>query len=212
VKTDELIAHLSADLEEAPAHYVGSVLTMGVGLGVLASGFLMLVAMGPRADLALAMAGGAFWMKLAYTLSFAVLGLWMVERLGRSDASARKPVLLLLVPVILLLTVAVVQLMEPGANRHQLVMGDSWKVCAIDILTISVPAFVAAFWALRKLAPTRLSQAGAGAGLLAGGVGASVYAFHCVEYTAPFILIWYTMGMVLAAAIGALIGRRALRW
>jgi hypothetical protein len=47
---------------------------------------------------------------------------------------------------------------------------------------------------------------------LAGAAGASVYAFHCVEYTAPFILIWYTSGMVVAALIGAGISRWALRW
>ena len=212
MKTDELIAHLSDDLVAAPPHYVGRILAMGLGLGFLLSAILMLVAMGPRPDLAVAMAGGAFWMKLAYTLSFAGLGLWLVERLGRSDASARKPMLLLLMPVILLLGVAAVQFMAPGVNRHQLVMGDSWRVCAIDILTLSVPVFVTVFWALRKLAPTRLALAGAGAGLLAGAAGASVYAFHCVEYTAPFILIWYTSGMAAAALIGAGISRWALRW
>jgi hypothetical protein len=212
VKTDELIAHLGDDLTPAPSHYVGRVLAMGLGLGFLLSAILMLVAMGPRPDLAIAMAGGAFWMKLAYTLSFAALGLWMVERLGRSDASARKPTMLLLVPVILLFVVAVIQLTVPGANRHQLMMGDSWRVCALDILTLSVPVFVTVFWALRKLAPTRLALAGAGAGLLAGAAGASVYAFHCVEYTAPFILIWYTSGMAVAALIGAGVSRWALRW
>jgi hypothetical protein len=136
----------------------------------------------------------------------------MVERLGRSDTSARSPALFLVVPMILLLAVAVVQLMEPGVNRHHLVMGDSWRVCALDILTLSVPLFVTMFWALKKLAPTRLGIAGAGAGLLAGAAGASVYAFHCVEYTAPFILIWYTTGIAAAALIGAALGRWALRW
>lgn len=212
MKTDELIGHLSEDLESTPSHYVGRVLAMGLGLGFLLSAILMLAAMGPRPDLASAMEGGAFWMKLAYTLSFTALGLWMVERLGRSDTSAVKPALLLVMPVALLLAVAVIQWMQPGVDRHHLVMGDSWRVCAIDILTISLPAFVATFWALRKLAPTRLALAGAGAGLLAGGIGASVYAFHCVEYTAPFILIWYTSGMAAAALIGAVIGRWALRW
>ena len=212
MKTDELIAHLSDNLAPAPPHYVGRVLAMGLGLSILLSAILMLVAMGPRPDLAVAMAGGAFWMKLAYTLSFAILGFWIVERLGRSDASARMPALFLAVPVILLLAVAIMQMMAPGANRHYLMMGESWRVCAIDILAVSVPAFVAVFWALRKLAPTRLNLAGAGAGLLAGAVGASVYAFHCVEYTAPFILIWYTSGMAVAALIGAGISRWALRW
>jgi hypothetical protein len=212
VKTDELIAHLSAELAPTQPHYVRGVLASGLGLGILFSGLLMLTAMGPRPDLVVAMAKGAFWMKLTYTLSFAALGLWMVERLGRSDASARTPALLLAVPMILLLAVAILQLMEPGANRHHLVMGDSWRVCALDILTLSLPLFLTLFWALRKLAPTRLGLAGAAAGLLAGAAGASIYAFHCVEYTAPFILVWYSTGMALAAAIGAGLGRWALRW
>jgi hypothetical protein len=212
VKTDDLIAHLSAELAPAPPHYVGRMLAMGLGMGFLLSGLLMLVVMGPRPDLAVAMVNGAFWMKLAYTLSFAALGLWMVERLGRSQASAEKPTLLLVVPVILLLGVAIVQLRVPGMDRHHLMMGNSWRICALDILALSVPAFITIFWAVRKLAPTRLALAGAGAGLLAGAAGASVYAFHCVEYTAPFILIWYSSGMAAAALIGAVIGRWALRW
>lgn len=212
MKTDELIAHLSADLAPAPAHYVGRVLAMGLGLGVLLSALAMLIAMGPRPDLAVAVEGGAFWMKLAYTLSLTGLGLWLVDRLGRSDTSARGPAVMLTVPVILLLVVAVVQFFQPGVDRHHLVLGDSWRVCALDILTLSVPIFITVFWAMRKLAPTRLGLAGAGAGLLAGACGASVYAIHCVEYTAPFILIWYTTGIAAAALIGSLIGRWALRW
>jgi len=212
VKTDELIIHLSADLAPAPAHYVGRVLTLGLGLGFLLSALVMLIAMGPRPDLAVAIVGGAFWMKLAYTLSLTGLGLWLVDRLGRADASARSPTVMLAVPVILLLMVAIVQFFQPGVNHHHLVLGDSWQVCAIDILTLSVPIFITVFWAVRKLAPTRLGLAGAGAGLLAGAGGASVYAIHCVEYTAPFILIWYTTGIAAAALIGALIGRWALRW
>ena len=45
------------------------------------------------------------------------------------------------VPVILLLAAAAIQLLQPGVDRHQLVMGDSWRVCALDILTLSLPAY-----------------------------------------------------------------------
>jgi hypothetical protein len=213
MKTDELIAHLCDELVPAPNHYVGRVLAQGLGLGILGSALLMLIAMGPRPDLGLAMEGGPFWMKLMYTMSLGALGLWMVERLGRSDAApAKMPVALLALPVALLLMAAMVQLTGPHADRRHLILGDSWQVCAIDILTVSIPTFFAMFWTFRKLAPTRLMLAGAAAGLLCGATGASVYAFHCVEYTAPFILIWYTSGIAAAAGIGALLGRWALRW
>ncbi|MGH6829213.1 MAG: NrsF family protein [Rhizomicrobium sp.] len=212
MKTDELTARLSADLVPAPSHYVSRVLAAGLGIGILASILLMLLAMGLRADLSTAMEASAFWMKLAYTLSFVGLSFWMVERLGRPGASIKLPLRFLALPVVILLMLAIAQLTAPGADRTHLVLGDSWDVCALDILTISLPAFLAVFWAVRQLAPTRLALAGAAAGLLCGATGASVYAFHCVEYTAPFILIWYTSGIAAASTVGALAGRWALKW
>ena len=47
---------------------------------------------------------------------------------------------------------------------------------------------------------------------MAGGAGASVYALHCVELAAPFFAVWYVLGISLPAVVGALIGRRFLRW
>ena len=65
---------------------------------------------------------------------------------------------------------------------------------------------------MRGLAPTRLLLAGLVAGGCAGGLGAAVYAFACTETSAPFLAIWYTLGMALAAGLGAVAGSRLLRW
>lgn len=65
---------------------------------------------------------------------------------------------------------------------------------------------------MRGLAPTRLALAGAASGLLAGALGALVYALHCTEIAAPFLGIWYVIGMLIPTAIGALLGPRMLRW
>jgi len=91
-------------------------------------------------------------------------------------------------------------------------MGQSAGVCAFLILMLSAPIYAGLLLALRRLAPTRLALAGAAAGLAAGGWAACVYAIHCPESTAPFIVIWYSLGMALAAGLGAAIGRLALRW
>jgi hypothetical protein len=91
-------------------------------------------------------------------------------------------------------------------------MGQSSRVCAVLVTLTALPTLVATFWALRRLAPTRLTLAGAGAGLFAGAAGAFVYCFHCPEAAAPFIAIWYTLGIALTTAIGAFLGRYALRW
>ena len=61
-------------------------------------------------------------------------------------------------------------------------------------------------------APTRLRLVGASAGLVAGGLAASVYALHCPEMAASFVGFWYVLGMLVPTAAGALLGPRLLRW
>jgi hypothetical protein len=75
-----------------------------------------------------------------------------------------------------------------------------------------MPAFVALMWAMRGLAPTQLALSGAAAGLLSGAIGATVYSLHCPEMQAPFLAIWYLLGMLIPTALGALLGPRLLRW
>jgi len=47
---------------------------------------------------------------------------------------------------------------------------------------------------------------------LAGSIAALVYALHCPELAAPFIAVWYVLGILVPVAIGALIGPNVLRW
>jgi hypothetical protein len=179
---------------------------------MIGSVLLMWVVLGPRPDLKAAMAGGTFWMKFFYVLTVALLGLWIVERQARAGADSRRPFLLLVVPVVAMIVAASVELSAPRADSATLIMGTSASVCPFLIAMLSLPIFAGLMLALRRLAPTRLTLAGAGAGLAAGGWAATVYAFHCPESGAPFIVIWYSLGMVLAAGLGALTGRFALRW
>jgi hypothetical protein len=77
---------------------------------------------------------------------------------------------------------------------------------------LSAPIFFALFWALRSLAPTRLTLAGTVAGWLAGATGKFIYALHCNESAAPFVAIWHTMRIAAVGAVGRLFGRLARRW
>lgn len=212
MQTDELIALLSDELKPAPRTLVPVALALGLSLGLAASTLLMWATLGPRPDLQAAMAGGTFWMKFFYVLAVGGLGLWIVERQARAGADAKTPFALLAVPVVALIVAAAVQLSAPRANSAALIMGSSAAICPVLIVMLALPVFAGLMLALRRLAPTRLALAGAGAGLAAGGFAASVYAFHCPESAAPFIMIWYSLGMVLAAALGALAGRFTLRW
>jgi hypothetical protein len=212
MQTDDLIAQLSDKLEPVKAAAVTRILLAALLPGALASVVVMLAVLGPRHDFAHAMMSFGVWMKLAYALAIAGLGFWMVERAGRPGADMARPVLLLAAPLLAMALLAALQMAAPGADIHQLVMGRSSRVCALLVTMTALPTLVAAFWALRRLAPTRLGLAGAGAGLLAGAVGAFVYAFHCPETAAPFVAIWYTLGIALTTGIGGILGPRLLRW
>jgi len=91
-------------------------------------------------------------------------------------------------------------------------MGQSARVCPWRILFFALPPLAGLVWAMRGLAPTRLRQAGAAIGLAAGGAGAFIYALACTESTAPFLAIWYTLGMAACAALGWALGPLVLRW
>lgn len=94
--------------------------------------------------------------------------------------------------------------------RH--VAGASWKVCPWLVLTLAMPIFIGLLWSFRRLAPTRLREAGAAAGLAAGAWAATIYCLHCPEVSAIFVLTWYSLGILLAALAAAFLGPRLLRW
>ena len=210
--TDSLIDALADGLAPVRPGHVARVLALTLFCGALVSAALMFFGFGLRPDLSAAMTGGPFWMKFTYTLALAGIGLWIVERLARPSMEARSQIALLAVPFAALLALALWEWNLPGADRHHLLMGGSANVCVRNIWLVSAPVFIALFWGLRRLAPTRLTLAGAGAGLLAGAAGAWIYAFHCTESAAPFVALWYTLGILGAGLAGAILGRWVLRW
>jgi hypothetical protein len=212
MRTDELIAQLSGGLEPVRSGAVARLLTGAVMAGLAGSVLVMLAMIGPRPDLAAAMTHSGMWIKLAYSLAIAGFGFWLVERAGRPGAELARPALALALPLLAIALLAGLQLSAPGVDRMGLVIGHSSRVCAALVTLTALPTLAATFWALRRLAPTRLTLAGAGAGLFAGAAGAFVYCFHCTEEAAPFIAIWYTLGIAVVTAIGALLGRYLLRW
>ena len=212
MRTDDLIAQLSGNLEPVKSGAVARLLAGAVVVGIAGSALVMMSMIGPRHDLIAALSHPGMWIKLAYTFAIAAFGLWLVERAGRPGAEMTRPALALVLPLLAIVLLAGLQMSAPGADMPRLVMGRSSRVCALLVTLTALPSLAAAFWALRKLAPTRLTLAGAGAGLFAGAAGAFVYCFHCTEEAAPFIAIWYTLGIGAVTAIGALLGRTLLRW
>jgi len=212
MRTDDLIAQLSSGLEPVKRGAVGRLLLGAAVLGMLGSVALMLSLIGLRHDFARAIVSFGMWTKLVYTFVIAGLGFWLVERMGRPGAEMTRPLQLQAIPLLAILLMSVLQMNAPSADMPRLVLGHSSRVCAYLVTVTALPTLAAIFWTLRQLAPTRLALAGAGAGLFAGAVGAFVYSFHCTEGAAPFIAIWYTLGIAVVTALGAALGPRLLRW
>ena len=53
---------------------------------------------------------------------------------------------------------------------------------------------------------------GFAAGIFAGAIGALGYSLACPEASMAFVAVWYTLGIALTGAAGALVGPWALRW
>ena len=212
MSTDELIALLARGggvPQEAPVRRHG----LAVAFAALASALLMASSLGVRADLAAAAPLPVFWLKLAFPGVLAAAALVAMMRLSRPGARLAGLPGLLALPVLAVWLIAGAALVDAEpASRPALLFGQSWQSCPFIIAGLSAPGLLAALWALKGLAPTRLALAGAAAGLLSGALGALAYAVHCPEMTAPFLALWYSLGMLIPAVAGALLGTALLRW
>jgi hypothetical protein len=213
MKTDALIEQLSENAVPVRGGAVVRALVLGLSGGALVSFALMVLWLGIRPDLMPAMQTGAYWMKFFYTLLFAVAGFWTLERLSRPGAPSRMQMILEALPFALIAVWSAMKMvMAPADARMKMLMGSSHQVCPWRIAILALPVFVGVFWSMRRLAPTRPVMTGAIAGLLAGATGAFIYAFHCDESAAPFVALWYTIGISLMGLLGAALGRMLLRW
>jgi hypothetical protein len=174
---------------------------------------LMIVVLGLNPELARYTTLPMFWVKAGFPALLVLGGLAAALRLSRPGAPLGRVPAALAAPLIVLWVLAAIALVgaAPG-ERLPLVLGQTWTACPFNIALLSIPAFVAMLWAMSGFAPTRLRLAGAASGLLAGALGALVYTLHCPELAAPFLGVWYVIGMLIPAAIGALVGPRVLRW
>jgi len=213
MKTDDLISLLATSAAPVSANAVGRRFAVALSCGFPIAVLLMAVTFGVRADLAQAMGGWILWLKLAFAGGLALAGFMATERLARPGMRLGGVRAALVAPVLVLwLIAATVLIAAAPAQRADLILGDTWKTCAFNIALISLPLFAASLWAMKGLAPTRLALAGASAGLLAGALGTLVYALHCPESGAPFVAIWYVLGIAMPTLTGALLGPRVLRW
>jgi hypothetical protein len=213
VKTDTLIALLATQAQPVPRHAAARQLGLAVAAALPLAVVLMAVFYGVRPGLLDSLGGAMAWLKILLPAAIGAAAFVAVQRLARPGVPVRGAWAGMLAPVLLLWVLGLAAwLAAPPEARPQLLWGSTWRTCVFNISLIAAPLFVAALLALRGLAPTRPRHAGAAAGALAGGVGAAVYALHCPELEAPFLAVWYVLGMAVPVLLGAWLGPRLLRW
>ncbi len=91
-------------------------------------------------------------------------------------------------------------------------IGRNSLACMTFISLIGLGPLAVFVWVLHYTAPTRPALAGSVAGLLAGGIAASVYAAHCDNDLPLFVATWYTLAVAGLAVVGATAASRFARW
>ena len=216
MKTDDLISMLAQgdDVAVRPAQRRQTARNTALLSGALAvSTLLMLGLLGVRPDLGTAAATPQYWIKVLFVALLSAAAWFGGRRLSRPGASIRLLPALIATPVCLAWIVAAAVLGDaPAGERAQLFWGHTWRVCPFLIALLALPVLAASLSVMRNLAPTRLRLAGAVAGFASGAAAALVYCLHCPEMAAPFVAFWYLLGMLIPAALGALLGPRVLAW
>jgi hypothetical protein len=154
-----------------------------------------------------------FWLRFTFIASLAAIAWLGVVQLGNPGRARRFNWAWLTLPFAVMLLIGGYLLFNAAPElRKPMLLGISWQVCSMSIAVIAIPLFVAGMWVARSFAPTRLRLTGAVVGLFAGAVAALIYNLHCPELSPAFLMIWYSLGMLIPAAVGALIAQLTLRW
>lgn len=213
MKTSDLISMLASGATSVEPHAVRRRYALALGWGAFGTLLLMAIWLGVRRDIAVAAFLPMFWVKIVFPAALLAGALVATLRLSRPGVRLGYTTVAIAGAVLAMWLLAAVVLLTAAPDaRNYLLFGVSWNICPFYIATLSVPTLVASLWAMHGLAPTRPSLAGAASGLLAGAVGALAYALYCPEMAAPFIAIWYLLGMLIPAVAGAIGGFWLLRW
>jgi hypothetical protein len=211
MKTEELIRVLVLD-GTRPAMSIGRTLSVAALLGSALSALLFAAVLHPRPDLAQALSTPAFAFKVLLVLALVITAATVVVDVARPVPAARWRRSLLWVLALLAVGVVVELTLRPADTWLGRLIGHDAAHCLSLIPLLSLAPAACLLIALRRGAPARPGLAGAVAGLLAGGLGALLYAVSCPEDSPLFVATWYSIAIALVTGATAVTGRRLLRW
>ena len=213
MKTNDLIDFLSIEPQVLPKSFwrLRSVALL-IG-GLLISSLMMKALYGVRPDLLQSMSQANFWVKLMFSISLAVPASQLLISLGRPGMHIKWLWWIMAIPFLAMGLMALQDVMHADVSqRSAMVLGETWRSCPFNITLLSLPLMGASLGFAKSLAPTKLQLTGACAGFLSGALAAMVYCFHCPESALPFVVIWYSLGILLPMGLGAYLGPKILSW
>jgi hypothetical protein len=208
--TDALISGLATQAGKRPpaGPTIRAALPLAIVLSILAAVAIVLMTAGARADLKEIMP--------TWTFQFKVLGMFLVAAGALRSVWAAAHPGVAIHPVLGLVPGGIFLVAGAFFDRSGFPLfglhAFSVLSCAGIIIISSVPALAGILAAMRSGTPTRLTRAGAVAGLLAGSIGALAYTIACLNDGASFVALWYSVAIVIVSILGAVIGPRALAW
>ncbi|WP_341991987.1 NrsF family protein [Azorhizobium sp. AG788] len=212
MRTQDLISALAADTTPRGPPLRKSVLWAGLGAIVLAA-MVMQGVLGTRGSFIASLADPRFLFKFLITGVLASVAFRLALRSAEPQSWASAAPGLLLGPLLLLATGVVLELsFLPRALWMPRLVGQNWQQCLIYVPLISLAPLALVLTALRGGASASPTCTGLVAGIASGALGAFFYAAHCPDDSPLFVAVWYMLGIGIMACVGALLGRRLLRW
>ncbi len=213
MKTDDLVAVLSTNVEPIGRGLVGRTISIALAGGAAVALGLVFAVLGLRADLTTIRATIFMLLKIAFALAVIGVAMRYLLRLARPGAERGLSPLTIAVPFAAIALLGAISLgFAPSSHWNRMILGDEWLECLLSIPIIAIVPFAVIIFAVRRAAPTNLVRTGAVAGLVAGGVSAVAYALHCTDDSLPFVAVWFGGTIVLCTLAGAALGPRLLRW
>lgn len=186
---------------------------IAVVIGAATTAVLFLPVIGIRPDLADAALSPRFVTKFLLALSLAGGAIGVTARLSRPEANSGPWIWVpAAVALILALAVAVELAVVPASEWKARLLGVHWLACLSLIPLLALLPLAGLLVVLKRGAPRNGKNAGAMAGVAAGGISAVIYIAHCPDDSPLFVAAWYTLAICLVSLLGYIAGRLWLRW
>jgi hypothetical protein len=212
MQTDDFIKTLAAD-RVTPPMSLGGLLGLFLIPSLAIAVLLYAIGLGPRPHFFEMLGNPRVFFKISMMLLLICLAFPLVLRLARPGINAVQAFRWLwLAPGLLILGCLAELIDVPKADWLAKLIGHNALFCLTFIPLLAAAPLIAIVAALREGAALNPALAGAVGGLLAGAIGAALYATHCPDDSPLFVALWYSLAISFVGGVGALAGSRWLAW